>query len=264
MRSNITDGENRYFYYCTVPGEWITLLLRSYLLCMGKYFDMLMEDVRMREGLHSCMNCGVCTGVCPAAEFYNYDPRQIVNIVQTQDDDAIEELMRSDVIWYCGECMSCRPRCPRGNTPAYVIQALRTLSQKLGFFVESEKGRQQLALKRTIGENILRTGYCVTPKLVKPELHPEQGTVWEWIYENDEEIYGQFSAAYNRPGAGALRKLDDRSMEELHRIFDVTGGKEFFDTIEKHSDRKAREMGYDGADDEYMMDTYTKNSNEHY
>ena len=125
-------------------------------------------------------------------------------------------------------------------------------------------GRQQLALKRTIGENILRTGYCVTPKLVKPELHPEQGTVWEWIYENDEEIYGQFSAAYNRPGAGALRKLDDRSMEELHRIFDVTGGKEFFDTIEKHSDRKAREMGYDGADDEYMMYTYTKNSNEHY
>ena len=116
----------------------------------------------------------------------------------------------------------------------------------------------------TIGENILRTGYCVTPKLVKPELHPEQGTVWEWIYENDEEIYGQFSAAYNRPGAGALRKLDDRSMEELHRIFDVTGGKELFDTIEKHSDRKAREMGYDGADDEYMMDTYTKNSNEHY
>ena len=23
---------------------------------MGKYFDMLMEDVRMKEGLHSCMN----------------------------------------------------------------------------------------------------------------------------------------------------------------------------------------------------------------
>jgi heterodisulfide reductase subunit C len=62
---------------------------------MGKYFDMLMEDVRMKEGLHSCMNCGVCTGVCPAAEFYNYDPRQIVNIVQTRDDDAIEELLKA-------------------------------------------------------------------------------------------------------------------------------------------------------------------------
>ncbi len=171
---------------------------------MGKYFDMLMEDVRMREGLNSCMNCGVCTGVCPAAEFYSYDPRQIVSIVQTRDDEAIEELMRSDAIWYCGECMSCRPRCPRGNTPGYVIQALRTLSQKLGFFVESEKGRQQLALKRIIGDNILRTGYCIVPRLVKPELHPEQGTVWQWIYDNDKEIFGRFSR--DRPHLRAERR----------------------------------------------------------
>ena len=49
---------------------------------MGKYCDMLTEDVRLREGLKACMNCGVCTAVCPAAEFYNYDPRQIVAIVE--------------------------------------------------------------------------------------------------------------------------------------------------------------------------------------
>ena len=71
----------------------------------------------MHEGMKACMNCGVCTAVCPAAEFYNYDPRQIVSTVQTQDDEAIEALLRSETIWYCGECMSCRPRCPRGNTP---------------------------------------------------------------------------------------------------------------------------------------------------
>ena len=225
---------------------------------MGKYFDMLMEDVRMKEGLHSCMNCGVCTGVCPAAEFYNYDPRQIVSIVQTRDDEAIERLLKSDTIWYCGECMSCRPRCPRGNTPGYVIQALRTLSQKLGFFVESEKGRQQLALKRIIGENILRTGYCIVPRLVKPDLHPEQGTVWKWIYDNDREIYGQFTPVYMRHGAGALRRLDEESLAEINEIFKVSGGSEMFDTIERHSDRKAREMGYEeGADQQYMMDGRT-------
>lgn len=230
-----------------------------------KYFDMLMEDVRLREGLTSCMNCGVCTGVCPAAEFYNYDPRQIVSIVQTRDDEAIEELLKSDTIWYCGECMSCRPRCPRGNTPGYVIQALRTLSQKLGFFVESEKGRQQLALKRIIGENILRTGYCIVPRLVKPDLHPEQGTVWQWIYDNDREIYGQFTPVYMRHGAGALRRLDEESLAEINRIFEVSGGSEMFDTIERHSDRKARELGYEeGADQQYMMDVFLNNNNEHY
>ena len=231
---------------------------------MGKYFDMLMEDVRFREGLNACMNCGVCTGVCPAAEFYNYDPRQIVSIVQTRDEEAIERLLKSDTIWYCGECMSCRPRCPRGNTPAYVIQGLRTLSQRLGFFVESEKGRQQLAIKRLIGDNILKTGYCLVPRNIKPELHPEQGAVWEWITRNDEEVYGRFTPVYGAEGQGALRRIDEESMRELHRIFDVSGGREFYDTIERHSERKAREMGFDGADDDYMMQTYTTNSEKHY
>lgn len=217
----------------------------------------------MKEGLHACMHCGICTAICPAAEFYKYDPREVVSIVQSQDDDAIEELLKGDSIWYCGECMSCRPRCPRSNTPAYVIQALRTLSQKLGFFVESEKGRQQLALKRLIGENILKTGYCITPKLVVPELHPEQGTVWKWIYENDQEIYGQFSDSYEKEGAGALRRMDSATLDELHKIFEVSGGKEMFETIEKFSQAKALELGYDSADDSYMMDVYTKNSNEH-
>lgn len=231
---------------------------------MGKYFDMLAEDVRLREGLKACMNCGVCTAVCPAAEFYNYDPRQIVAIVQAREDDEIERLLRSDVIWYCGECMSCRPRCPRGNTPGYVIQALRTLSQRLGFFVESEKGRQQLALKRLIGDNILRTGYCLTPRNIRPEMHPEQGAVWEWIYDNDEAVYALFSDCYGKEGAGALRRIDDESLAEIHRIFEVSGGKEFYDNIERHSERKARQMGYDGATDEYMMETYTYNSENHY
>jgi len=230
---------------------------------MGKYFDMLMQDVRLKEGLKACMNCGVCTGVCPAAEFYNYDPRQIISTVQTRDDSQIEALLRSDTIWYCGECMSCRPRCPRGNTPGYVIQALRTLSQKTGLFVESEKGRQQLALKRTIGENIMKTGYCITPRLVAPQLHPEQGPVWEWIYNNDKDVYGRFTDNYMKEGAGPVRKIDEQSLAELHAIFRESGGEEFFDTIEKHSDRKAREMGYDGASEQYMMDCYTRNSGEH-
>ena len=231
---------------------------------MSKYFDMLMQDVRLEEGLKACMNCGVCTAVCPAAEFYNYDPRQIVAIVQSRDDDEIERLLRSETIWYCGECMSCRPRCPRGNTPGYVIQALRTLSQKLGLFVESEKGRQQLALKRLIGDNILATGYCLTPRNILPEFHPEQGAVWEWIYANHSDIYGRFSECYGMEGAGALRRISDDSLEEIRRIFDVTGGRAFYDNIEQHSERKAREMGYDGATEEYMMHTYTTNSETHY
>ena len=230
---------------------------------MGKYFDMLMEDVRLREGLKACMNCGVCTGVCPSAEFYDYDPRKIVTIIQGRDEGEIEALMKSDTLWYCGECMSCRPRCPRGNTPGYIIQALRTLSQRLGFFVESEKGRQQIALKRVIGHHILEKGYCVSPRLVSPELHPEQGPVWEWAASNDIDLWRRFSPNYMAAGAGAGREIDAESIAEINRIFEVSGGKTFFDGIEAASDRKAREMGFDGATEEYMMQTYTTNSGNH-
>jgi heterodisulfide reductase subunit C len=138
------------------------------------------------------------------------------------------------------------------------------LSQRLGFFVESEKGRQQLALKRLIGDNILATGYCLTPRNIAPHMHPEQGTVWEWIYEHDEDIFGRFSDCYGECGAGALRRIDDESMAEIRRIFEISGGQAFYDNIEACSERKAREMGYDGATEEYMMDVYTYNSENHY
>ena len=36
-----------------------------------------------------------------------------------------------------------------------------------------------------------------------------------------------------------------------------------FDAIEEHSERKAREMGFDGAGDDYVNNVYTVNSGGH-
>ncbi len=227
------------------------------------YYSMLMQDVRFREGLSSCMNCGVCTAVCPAAEFYDYDPRRIVTTVFEADNDKIEKLLKSETIWYCGECMSCRPRCPRGNTPGYVIQALRTLSQKTGLFIHSEKGRQQLALKRTIGQNILDTGYCMTPKRIDPELHPEQGPVWQWVYDHDSEVFERLGKNYQRRGDGTVREIDQQVLDEIHKIFDITGGTEMFETIERYSEEAARMMGMDSHSEEYMNHLLTANNGNH-
>lgn len=230
---------------------------------MGKYFDILSQDIRLIEGLKACMNCGVCTAICPAAEFYNYDPRRIVDMVQTRDDDTIEELLKSETIWYCGQCMSCKPRCPRGNTPGAVIQALRTLSQQTGLFIHSEKGRQQVALKRVIGQNILDTGYCIFPKAISPEMHPEQGPVWEWIFENDKDVFGRFTENYQKAGAGPVRKVAQDNVDEVNRIFEVTGGKAFFETIEKYSKEAAEKMGMDADSSEYFEHVFTHNNGEH-
>lgn len=199
-----------------------------------KLFERLNEDVRFREGLKACMNCGVCTAICPAAEFFDYDPRVLMDVVDSGDNNEIESLLKSDAIWYCGQCMSCKTRCPRGNVPGMVVNALRKLSQELGYFTESRLGRQQYVIVKTVGQNILDFGYCVHPSRIHPDDHPEQGPVWKWVFENRDEVYGKLGFNLNSEGPGGLRKISDKTLNELKSIFDVTGATKFLESIETH------------------------------
>jgi heterodisulfide reductase subunit C1 len=226
-------------------------------------FGKLSKDVRFAEGLHACMNCGVCTAICPAAEFYDYDPRRIMDEVQQKDEASLEALLKSDTIWLCGECMSCRTRCPRGNTPGLIIMALRNLSMDEGYFVESEKGRQQIFMKRVIGGWILNHGYCLYLEGIGTDLYPEQGPVWDWRQENWSGVMKRLGANYKGNGPGILRKIPDEALAEIKSIFDVTGGTERFEKIEAFSKAKAREMNIEFNDDlmnDYIVHVYTHNS----
>jgi len=233
---------------------------------MGELYEKLQDDVRFREGLKACINCGTCTAICPAAEFYNYEPRAIVDIIQLRDEEKILELLKSDVIWYCGECMSCKTRCPRGNTPGLIIMALRALSQDLGYFVESEKGRQQLAVKRTVGKWILDYGYCLYLEGVGTAMHPEQGPIWDWEQKNWEKVFKRLGANYKGDGPGILRKIPQEALDEIKKIFDETGGTARFKMIEESSERKAKELNMEfgeGLDNGYFRHIYSQNNKTH-
>lgn len=231
---------------------------------MGKLFDKLNSDVRFVEGINGCINCGTCTAICPAAEVYNYEPRNIANLVQTRDDSVIEELLKSDTIWYCGECMSCKTRCPRNNAPGLIIQALRKLSLETGLFVESEMGRQQLAVKRMIADTILSFGYCIHFDHTNLNVFPEQGPIWQWIRNNRETILKKVGANYKGKGVGAIRSIPQEDLDEIRKIFEVTGGIEWMENIEKHSERKAQEMGINfgnSSHSEYFDKTFSQKDN---
>ena len=229
---------------------------------MDHLFDELCKDYRFKEGFHTCINCGTCTAVCPAAEFYKYDPRKIVSIVQTRDDAQIEALLRSDTIWYCGECMSCVTRCPRKNGAGLVIMALRNLSARLGYFTDSEKGRQLLPLTRLLTRNILKYGYCVYPETFKWEDHKESGPVWKWHTEHLEDSLRRQGANYQGDGPGVLRRIPRESLDELQAIFDVTGGTERIRDVERFSEAKAAEMGMDMQ--EYERTAFEYCSDKHF
>ena len=197
-------------------------------------YQQLKKDVRFQEGLQACINCGTCTAVCPAAQFYDYDPRLIADTLQRGNETELEQLLKGDTIWYCGECLSCKTRCPRGNTPGYLVQALRNLSINTGFYAFSEKGRQQIIVKRTIGDNILKYGYCVHIDEITLEGHPEQGPIWDWYRNNAESILKRLGANYKGDGAGTMRKISEKDLDELKKIFIETGTIERFETLEKY------------------------------
>jgi len=225
--------------------------------------EKLMQDIRFEEGLKSCFNCGTCTAICPGAEFYNYDPRALMNNIQKMNDEEISNLIKSDYIWYCGECMSCKTRCPRGNAPGLVIMALRNLAMETGSFVESEKGRQQLFMKRVVVGWILKYGYCLYLDGIGTDLYPEQGPIWDWRQDNWSQVMERLGANYKGEGVGILRKIPDEALEEIHNIFKETGGMDRLEEIEKFSKEKAIEMNIDLNDElinDYILHIYHKNS----
>ena len=157
-----------------------------------------------------------------------------MNTVQTEDDDLLEDLPKSDKIWYCGQCFSCKTRCPRGNSAASVILALRRLSVKKGYFAESEKGRQQLIAKRIFGQNMLDRGYTLLAKNITPEHFPELGENWEYYYEHMavmREWWGVPMDLENSPGSH--RQIPEADMQELRAIYEKTGAIALMDAVEQ-------------------------------
>jgi heterodisulfide reductase subunit C len=228
---------------------------------MGILYDRLCQDFRLREGLNACINCGTCTAICPAAEFYKYDPRSIMDIVQSQDDEAIMKLLKSDTIWYCGECMSCMTRCPRKNAPGLVVMALRSLSVEMGCYMESEKGRQQYILSKDICGNVLKYGYCVYPREFKYQAHLEAGPVWKWEEEHMDDVYERLGANLDKPGPGAERKIPQEDLDDLKRIFDVSGGTARMRAVEDAGLKKAEDLGL--TEQEYAEKVYTECNEDH-
>lgn len=73
--------------------------------------------------VRKCMKCGKCSGRCPAFHEMDIKPHQFVSMLA---QGRVEELLKSEAIWYCFSCMACVERCPRGVAPAAVIEAVRT------------------------------------------------------------------------------------------------------------------------------------------
>ncbi len=82
------------------------------------------------DTFRSCMQCGSCTGVCPASEALNYSPRQILRNVTL---DRSSNVSVDEASWSCASCNSCVEQCPRGIGILDLIKSVRRQVVDAGF-----------------------------------------------------------------------------------------------------------------------------------
>lgn len=72
-----------------------------------------------------CLQCGTCSGTCPAAEFMDHTPRAIIGMIR---ENYKEEVLASNTYWSCASCYHCTVRCPAGIDIADLMYALKRYS----------------------------------------------------------------------------------------------------------------------------------------
>lgn len=82
------------------------------------------------QNVHLCYQCVKCTSGCPVAEFFDWQPNQIMRAVQLGQDDIAFE---SETPWLCASCQTCTTRCPQGLDIAAIMDFLTRESLERGY-----------------------------------------------------------------------------------------------------------------------------------
>ncbi len=87
------------------------------------------------EHLRKCFACGTCTAGCPISEIdETYRPRKLIRQILF---GMREEVLTSQVIWYCLVCYRCYAHCPQNVNFPDLMRILQYLAIK-GNYVEPD------------------------------------------------------------------------------------------------------------------------------
>ena len=61
------------------------------------------------DPIETCIQCGTCSGTCPAVEFMDHTPRELIGLIRS---DLKDNVLASNTFWLCASCYHCTVRCP--------------------------------------------------------------------------------------------------------------------------------------------------------
>lgn len=114
--------------------------------------------------VQSCIQCGTCSSTCPAVEFMDHSPRNIIALIRA---DLRGPVLSSNAFWCCASCYQCTVRCPAGIDIAGMMYGLKRYSMWRNHFKRGSIGAD---FSRRFARMILKNGKSFEPALATPYL----------------------------------------------------------------------------------------------
>ncbi len=89
----------------------------------ARYRDRLLAEVE--ADVRDCYQCGNCSAGCPAAFTFDYQPNQVMRMLQV---GLVDRVLDSTAVQLCVQCLTCTGRCPRSIDIAGIFEALKTVA----------------------------------------------------------------------------------------------------------------------------------------
>ncbi len=197
-----------------------------------------------KHALKSCIACGVCTSQCPAAQYFpEYNPRTIVDAALSESEERLVELLKSDILWYCGQCGSCKPKCSRENNLMGLISSLRFLAQLKGYHLCSVRGRQQYAARHLWGGNLWNRACSLYFRNVDAGNHPDFGPRYAKYHSEVDQQMTRLGASPDASGRFGGRKVPPETLAELRSCVAEGGTLVLWNELEKRASEDAKRDG---------------------
>ena len=179
------------------------------------FAEDIINDVKNSkdDGVLKCVQCGMCTAICPAARHSDYNPREIIERVL----DGDETIVSDDNLWNCFYCYTCHSVCPVGNSVCEVNQILKQ------FAIANGIGYEKLYEYMGFADSYFTAAIGAIPEIFFDDIRKDVPGWWEFR-ENLEDIRDEL-------------ELDPPLMppqdviDEVSTILTITGFKEKIETI---------------------------------
>lgn len=103
-----------------------------------------------------CFQCMKCTSGCTAFRLLEIKPHEFVNLARM---GFVEELMKSELLWTCAQCLKCKERCPQRAPPIDVILIIRCMAVGSGIELPEDLSKAIMS--------IVDTGFIQEPQKVR-------------------------------------------------------------------------------------------------